>query len=395
MENFTHWLKIFQVLDENKKRWFAAEKACEIGRGGINYISELTGMSRTTITKGMKELKKSKILPDEMIRHSGGGRKSLLENDKQISAAIENIVGENTAGDPMKVLKWTSKTSRNIATELSKKGIIVSHTTVCKILNELDYSLQSNKKILNTKQDPNRDDQFKYINKIVTKFFNKDYPVISVDTKKKELVGNFKNNGQTWNKKNKAKAVYDHDFKSLSDGLAIPYGTYDIKANDGFVNVGTSADTAEFAVNSILQWWKIFGCKRYPAAKELLICADGGGSNSSRGRLWKTQLQQLSNKIKIDITVCHYPPGTSKWNKIEHKMFSFISLNWKGIPLENYETIIKLISGTKTKTGLKVKAKLDENTYKKGIKISDDDFEKIHLIYHEKYPKWNYTIKQE
>lgn len=395
MNDFSRWVKLFHVLDENKKRWFAAEKAIEIGRGGIKLISELTGMSRVTIIKGMTELNELKKLPEDRIRGNGGGRKSLIVSNKRLVSAIEKIVDENTAGNPMSKLKWTSKTSRNIADELTRKGLGVSHTTVCNILNDLEYSLQSNKKILSTKQDPNRDEQFRYINKLAAKFSKNNFPVISVDTKKKELVGNFKNLGQTWKKKNKAKVVYDHDFRSLSNGIAIPYGAYDIQENEGFVNVGVSSDTAEFAVNSIYQWWRVFGKKRYPKAAELLICADGGGSNGSRSRLWKNMLQELSKKIGVSITVCHYPPGTSKWNKIEHRMFSFISLNWKGIPLENYETVINLISGTKTKAGLKIKAKLDENVYEKGLKVLDDDFKKLNLIYHKTHPKWNYTIKMQ
>lgn len=394
MNKYTQWIKIFEVLDENKKRWFAAEKAIELGRGGIKLISELTGMSKTTIIKGIAELTTAKILPAERIRDTGGGRKSILQVDKKIVKEIEKIVDENTVGSPMNALKWTSKTSRNIADELFRKGINTSHTTVCNILNKLEYSLKSNKKYLSTKQNPDRDEQFQYINSLVAKFSKNHCPVISVDTKKKELVGNFKNSGQVWKKKNDIDAVYDHDFRSLSDGIAIPYGAYDIRENEGVVNVGISSDTAEFAVNSVYQWWKICGQKRYPNTTRLLICADGGGSNGSRNRLWKTCLQELSNKIGLNITVCHYPPGTSKWNKIEHRMFSFISLNWKGIPLKNYETIINLISGTKTKSGLKIKAMLDKKTYEKGIKISDEIFDNLKLKYHKKYPKWNYTIKQ-
>lgn len=394
MREFTQWIKIFQVLDENKKRWFAAEKTIEIGRGGIKLISELTGMSRTTLIKGIAELTENKSLPAERIRNIGGGRKSVLQTNKKLMSEIEKIVDENTVGHPMNALKWTSKTSRNIVDELNQKGLNTSHTTVCNILNELEYSLKSNKKFLSTTQNPDRDEQFKYINKVVSRFSKDENPVISVDTKKKELVGNFKNSGKVWKKKNELDIVYDHDFRSLAQGVAIPYGAYDVKKNEGVVNIGISADTAEFAVNSVYQWWKICGRKRYPNATRLLICADGGGSNGSRNRLWKSCLQDLANKVGLDITVCHYPPGTSKWNKIEHRMFSFISLNWKGIPLKNYETIIKLISGTKTKSGLKIKAKLDKHTYSKGIKISDEDFDKLNLKYHKKYSKWNYTIKQ-
>lgn len=393
MEHFTQWMKIYQVLDESKRRWFAAEKAMELGRGGIKKISEITGMSRTTVIRGITELNEAKRLPEDRARNVGGGRKELISTDKKIVTEIEKIVNQSVAGHPMHALRWTAKTTRNISDELIRKGILVSHTTVCKILNDLDYSLQSNKKILNIKNDPNRDEQFRYINAVVSRFSKKQNPVISVDTKKKEPIGNFKNNGQTWRKKGAAKLVHDHDFQSFGEGVAVPYGAYDVQRNEGFVNVGTSADTAEFAVNSIAQWWKLVGSKRYPKATDLLICADGGGSNGSRNRLWKISLQELSNKIGVNITVCHYPPGTSKWNKIEHRMFSFISLNWKGIPLENYGMVINLIGGTKTKTGLTIKAKLDKNDYKKGIKISDDEFERLNLTYHKKHPKWNYTVK--
>jgi Rhodopirellula transposase. len=392
MNQLKNWLKIFKVLDENKKRWFAAEKTLEIGRGGVSSISKLTGMSRTTITKGISELLNNKKLTEERVREIGGGRKS-IQSDKKLILEIEKIINDSTAGHPMNALKWTAKTSRNIVDELKKHGHNASHTTVCNILNGLDYSLKSNRKILNPKQDPNRDEQFVYINEMVSKYFKSGQPVISVDTKKKELVGNFKNSGKIWKKKGEIDAVNDHDFRSLADGIAIPYGTYDVKKNEGFVNVGTSADTAEFAVNSIYQWWKMLGVEHYPNATRLLICADGGGSNGSRNRSWKKSLQDLATRLKLNITVCHYPPGTSKWNKIEHRLFSFISLNWKGVPLKNYETIINLISGTITKTGLKIKANLDQKKYQKGIKVSEEDFEKISLKYHEKYPKWNYTVK--
>lgn len=293
----------------------------------------------------------------------------------------------------MSALKWTCKSTRNIAEELSKKGLQVSQKTVSNLLNELEYSLQANKKIISGTDNSNRDEQFKYINSTVKKFIKSNEPIISVDTKKKELIGNFKNNGKTWNKKGNAKSVLDHDFKSYAEGVAIPYGTYDIQENEGFVNVGTSSDTAEFAVNTISQWWHFFGKNRYPNATKLLICADGGGSNGSRNRLWKLSLQKFSNENGIELTVCHYPPGTSKWNKIEHRMFSFISLNWQEIPLENYETVIKLIGGTTTKTGLKIKAKLDVKEYKKGIKVSNDKFKEINIRLQKKFPQWNYTIQ--
>lgn len=386
------WIKAFNTLSEPQKRWFAAIKSIELGYGGISIVSRTTGLSRTTITTGCKEIRSKKSFEDcaERLRKEGAGRKKISFLDPRLIDAIENILEESSAGDPMSKLKWTCKSTRKIVEILSKKNLNVSNVTVMNILKEQGYSLQSNKKMLSGRNHPDRDAQFCYINKLVNKFAHKNYPVISVDTKKKELVGNFKNSGQTWQKD--AIEVFDHDFKSLGEGIAIPYGAYDINRNEGFVNVGISSDTAEFAVTSIWQWWRHFGKKHYPSTKEMLVCADGGGSNSSRTKAWKFYLQELANKLGISITIAHYPPGTSKWNKIEHKMFSFISMNWKGKPLKNYETIINLISSTKTKSGLKVKAKLDKKQYEKGIKVSKEDFDKIQLNFHKKFPQWNYTI---
>eukprot|EP01126_Amoeba_proteus_P034344 TRINITY_DN3418_c0_g2_i1.p1 TRINITY_DN3418_c0_g2~~TRINITY_DN3418_c0_g2_i1.p1 ORF type:complete len:399 (+),score=28.35 TRINITY_DN3418_c0_g2_i1:53-1249(+) len=386
------WLKAFTSLNEAQKRWFSATKAIELGYGGISAVSQSTGLSRTTITQGCSELKSKKLLPsfNEKLRKSGAGRKKTSTTDLELTKEIEEILEESSAGDPMSKIKWTCKSTRNISNILLKKGFNVSYVTVMRILQKEGYSLRSNKKMLSGKNHPDRDAQFRYISKLANKFTSKDYPVISVDTKKKELVGNFKNNGRVWGKEDIE--VMDHDFRSLGEGMAIPYGAYDISRNEGFVNVGTSSDTAEFAVNSIWQWWRHFGRKHYTHAEEVLICADGGGSNGSRVKAWKFYLQELANKTGLSITVVHYPPGTSKWNKIEHKMFSFISMNWKGRPLENYESIINLISSTKTKSGLKIKAKLDQKKYKKGVKVSKEEFNNISLEFHKKFPKWNYTI---
>ncbi len=391
---FNNWIKIFNALFENQKRWLAAEKANELGRGGIAKVMALTGLSRNTIKRGMEELENNKALGfDGQVRKPGAGRKIATETNPTLIDDIEKILNGSTAGDPMTNLKWTCKSTRNIADELKKSGHTIAHETVRAILIEQGYSLQTNRKMLSGKHHPDRDAQFRFINRSVNRFFKNKDPVISVDTKKKELVGNFSNNGQEWKKKGDATKVLDHDFKSLGNGIAVPYGSYDIKRNEGFVNVGISSDTSEFAVNSIWQWWRHFGKRSYKDADELLICADGGGSNSSRSRAWKFYLQELSNKIGISITVCHYPPGTSKWNKIEHRMFSFISMNWKGKPLENYESILKLISGTKTKNGLKIGTRLDTKHYKKGRKITKEDFENIALEFKNKFPLWNYTIK--
>lgn len=388
-----YWNKIFNTLDENQKRWFAAQKSIEIGYGGVTQVRKLINMSRTTITKGIKELKYEDALKTK-IRKEGGGRKSIKVTNENIIKELELIMDENTAGDPMSSLKWTCKSTRNIAEELNKKGYKVSYHTVYNLLTEAEYTLQGNKKTIGKYSNQERDAQFRYINFTVKKFIANNEPIISVDTKKKELVGNFKNNGQTWRKKGQSKLVNDHDFCSLGKGIAIPYGAYDIQKNEGFVNIGITADTAEFAVNSIRQWWQLIGKKNYPNAKKLLICADGGGSNGSRSKIWKLNLQKFTDETGLNITVCHYPPGTSKWNKIEHKMFSFISMNWKGIPLESYEMIINLIGGTKTSKGLRIKAKLDTKEYEKGIKISEEEFDRINIYLHKQYPKWNYSIKE-
>lgn len=386
------WLKLFHSQSENNKRWMAAHKAIEIGYGGIKKVSAITGMSQTTIIKGIDEVRNLKTLNNEKIREVGGGRKKLSAIDKKLVHAIEAILDENTVGDPMSLLKWTCKTTRNIAEQLNKKGFNISYKTVGSILKNENYSLQNNTKTIAGKSHPDRDAQFRYINKTVKKFIKNCNPVISVDAKKRELVGKFKNSGKTWRKQSSPITVNDHDYRSLGKGVAIPYGAYDVNANEGFVNVGVTYNTAEFAVNSIEQWWKLVGKKRYPKTKQLLICADGGGSNGSKNRLWKLCLQNLSKKLGITITVCHYPPGTSKWNKIEHRLFSFISLNWQGIPLENYETVINLIGGTKTSTGLKVKAKLDNKKYERKIKVPDEIFDSINIEFHKKHPQWNYTI---
>ncbi len=387
-----NWLKVFSTLSEQQKRWLAAVKAKEIGYGGISNVSRETGLSRTTITLGIKEIesKKQLSISDDRIRSKGGGRKRTDESKPELIKAIEMIMEESSAGDPMSHLKWSCKSTRMIAEQLKKSGFEVSHSSVMRILKKLDYSLKSNKKMLSGKNHPDRDAQFKYINRLVNAFSGQENPVVSVDTKKKELVGNFKNSGKTWTKD--AIEVLDHDFPSFALGKAIPYGAYDINRNEGFVNVGMSSDTSEFAVNSLWQWWRHFGRKHYPNATEILVCADGGGSNGSRTRAWKFYLQELSNKLGIPITVAHYPPGTSKWNKIEHRMFSFISMNWKGKPLENFEAVVKLISSTKTKEGLKVKARLDKKKYKKGMKISREDFEDLNLKFSKKFPQWNYTV---
>ena len=385
------WLKLFPTLNESQRRWLSGILASEIGYGGIDAVSSATGISKTTIIKGKKEVKNSKKLSSEKIRETGGGRKSSFENSGLLQS-VEAILMKTTVGDPMSTIRWTCKSVRNMAEELSRKGHQVNHATVYRILKEMDYSLQGNRKSLSRENNPNRDRQFKMINRRVKRFLSKKLLVISVDTKKKEQVENFKNQGKTWRKKGDPVLVEDHDFLSRGIGKAIPYGPYDVGRNEGLVNVGISRDTAEFAVNSIMRWWNEFGIRNYPNAQEILICADGGGSNGSNNRLWKYCLQRFSDKTGIEVSVAHYPPGTSKWNKIEHRMFSYISSHWRGQPLQSYEAIIKLIGPTTTKKGLRIKAKLDKRKYQKGRKITDEDFSIIKIIKNRILPKWNYSI---
>ena len=389
------WLKVLGTLNEFQARLYVADKAMDLGRGGISWLSNLTGMSRTTITKSVQELARRKNLkapPEGGSRQPGGGRKKVEETDPEIGKLLMEILEETTAGDPMSTLRWTSKSTRRIAEELTRRGHVISSMTVARYLDQMGYTLQSNQKTREGAQRPERDAQFRYINKQVKRFLKSGDPVISVDTKKKELVGSFKNPGRVWRPKGQPEEVNAKDFPHLGKGKAIPYGVYDIARDCAVVNVGVTHDTAEFAVESVRRWWKLDGRKVYRGATRLLICADSGGSNGSRVRLWKVHLQLLANQIGIPITVCHYPPGTSKWNKIEHRLFSFISLNWKGRPLVNYETIVNLIGATKTRTGLKVTAGLDTNFYETGIEISKSEFKDIQLRRHQTHPDWNYTV---
>jgi len=389
------WLKVFHTLNELQARLFAADKALDLGRGGISRLAALTGLSRTTITKAVDELQGSGKLVDPgegRVRRVGGGRKKVEEVDPAVRESLREILEETTAGDPMSLLRWTSKSTRTMAAELTRLGHPVTWVTVARCLEDMGYSLQANRKKKEGPQHANRDAQFRYINRQVKAVLGTGDPVISVDAKKKELVGPFKNAGRTWRPKGKPQEVNTKVFPSLAEGKALPYGVYDSGQNRAVVNVGVTHDTAEFAVESIRRWWKLDGRKTYPAARRLLICADAGGSNGNRLRAWKLNLQQMADQIRIPITVCHYPPETSKWNKIEHRLFSFISLNWRGQPLLDYETIVNLIGGTKTRTGLKVKAVLDNNEYETGIKVSDEELKEIQLRRHKLHPAWNYTI---
>lgn len=386
-------LKIIAKLNESQTRWFVAREAISLGRGGIKKINKITGISRTTIIKGIRELENRHLGFGGRIRKVGGGRKIIEEDDPKLTNSLKKILEVNTLGDPMSFMKWTNRSLHKIEKELKGQGHKISYRTIGRRLKKMGYSLQANKKAFEGSSHPERDKQFYYINDCVKEFVYKNQPVISVDTKKKELVGNFKNSGKVWTKKGQAEHVNAYDFPSFAKGKVVPYGAYDINLNKGFVNVGISSDTSEFAVESIRQWWKQLGKKHYPQAKELLITADSGGSNGYKNRGWKYFLNRFAKEAKLKITVIHFPPATSKWNKIEHRMFSFISMNWKGKPLTDYEVIINFIKNTTTEKGLEIYARLDKNKYEKGKKFSDEEMAKINIEYHEFHPDWNYTIK--
>jgi len=388
------WLKLLPFLDEAQLRVCAAEKALSLGYGGIKRVHAATGLSLPTIRRGIKELRDPASLPPaDRVRRRGGGRRALEATHPTLRRDLERILDETTAGDPMSPLKWTLKSTRRIAQELARRGHRVSAMSVWSLVDSLGYSLQANQRTKEGGDHPDRDSQFRYIAFQVKAFEKTGDPVVSVDTKKRELVGDFKNAGRRYQRKGQPRQVGAYDFRSLALGVAIPYGLYDLRRNEGMVSVGVSRDTAEFAVESIGHWWRRLGHRHYPQARRLLICADGGGSNGSRNRLWRRSLQSLSDRTGIAVTVCHYPPGTSKWNKIEHRMFSFISTNWQGKPLETYETVINLIGGTTTKTGLKVTARLDTKDYEKGIEVSDEEIGQLRLRPHSRNPQWNYTIE--
>jgi len=387
------WLATLKGCNEVQRRRLAGIKSLQIGWGGISYVCKLANMSPNTVRKGINEVQSKKLKKVKRLRKKGGGRKKLKDKHPQLKKDLERIMNNSTAGDPMKLLKWSNKSTYAIAEALKERGHSISEDTVGRMLKKEKYSLQANKKRYEGNSHPDRDAQFHYINDKAQEFIGKKQPVISVDTKKKELVGNFKNSGRVWTKKGQAEHVNAYDFPSFAKGKVVPYGAYDIYLNKGFVNVGISKDTAEFAVESIRQWWKQLGKKHYPKAKELLITADCGGSNGYRIRGWKFFLSKLSKEIGLKITVLHFPPATSKWNKIEHRMFSFISQNWKGRPLTDYEVIINFIKNTKTDKGLEIFARLDKNKYKIGLKFSDKEMEKINISHHFFHPEWNYTIK--
>ena len=379
-------------LNEKQRRELVAVEAMALGHGGIKKVSEITEMSRNTIARGLNEIAHDEI-SSARIRIKGGGRKKVEDKFPEIFCLIEEIIEPETRGDPESPLRWTCKSVRNIASLLNKKGYSVKHDTVARILKKMNYSLQANRKTTEGKIHPDRNAQFVFINNECRKFIASKNPAISVDTKKKELVGNYKNQGREWRKKQTPRKVKTHDFPDKKIGKANPYGVYDIGKNSGFVNIGITSDTAEFAVSSIKYWWRFVGKKHYSKSKKILICADAGGSNGYRSRLWKRELQKLSNSSGLNIVIRHFPTGTSKWNKIEHRLFSFITSNWRGQPLTTYQTIINLIASTKTKTGLTVKARLDKKEYVKGIEVSDEEMENLNLVRDKFHGEWNYIIK--
>jgi len=383
--------KIWPHLDERARRLMAASEALELGHGGVSKVSRACGLSRVTITKAIRELG-DPPLPPGRIRRAGGGRRSLVELDPELPVVLEGLVEPLSRGDPESPLRWTNKSTRTLSAELVHMGHRASHETVAQLLRSMDYSLQGNRKTEEGSDHPDRDAQFRFINEQVRRALAVGHPVISVDTKKKELVGNYENAGRQWRKSKSPQHVNGHDFPDPSVPRAYPYGIYDLGRNAGFVNVGTDHDTGAFAVASIRGWWRFEGRRLYPKADQLLITADGGGSNGYRLRRWKLELQALADDAALAIMVCHFPPGTSKWNKVEHRLFSFISSNWRGQPLRDYETIVRLIAGTTTAKGLRVTCRLDRRRYPTGRKVSDEEFAKVNLTPHNFHGDWNYTI---
>ena len=380
-------------LDERALRLFAATEAEALGYGGVSQVSRITGLARSTILRGQRELVHRPALSPGGIRRPGGGRKKLRVLDATVMEDLERLVEPMSRGDPMSPLRWTCKSIRTLADALRRSGHAASHRWVWATLRELNYSLQGNRKMEEGDQHADRNAQFEHINSRVAREMRAGNPVVSVDTKKKELVGNYKNGGRKWHRKGGAPRVQGHDFPHPDVPRAYPYGIYDLARNRGHVVVGTDHDTGQFAVASIRGWWRADGRRLYPRARRLLITADGGGSNGYRHRLWKLELQRLADELRFAISVCHFPPGTSKWNKVEHRLFSFISTNWRGEPLTDYETIVRLIANTTTATGLVVTCRLDRRKYAVGRKISDEQMSHVNLVEDKFHGEWNYTIR--
>ena len=382
-------------LDERRRRQWAAAEARDVGWGGISLVARATGLSRPTIMVGLEELEQSskcRSVAAARVRCPGGGRPSVTQSDPGLLEVLERLIDPATRGDPMSPLRWTCKSTANLAEELTRLNHPVSDRTVAMLLKQIGYSLQSNRKMREGSSHPDRNAQFEYINRQVIAFQKQQQPVISVDTKKKELVGEFKNPGEEWQPKGQPEEVNVHDFPDKKLGKAIPYGVYDLACNEGWVSVGIDHDTAEFACASIQRWWSEMGSARFPRATELMITADGGGSNSSRNRLWKKSLQWLADELGMTLKIRHFPPGTSKWNKIEHRLFCFITKNWRGRPLTTYEVIVNLIASTTTKTGLTVRAALDPRQYEIGIEVSDEELEHLRITRAKFHGDWNYSI---
>lgn len=380
-------------LTERARRRWAAVEAAALGRGGVSVVSAATGLAHTTIRRGIHELDSGDTLPCGRQRRVGAGRKNAEVVHPGVQAALERLVEPESRGDPMSPLRWTCKSTRRLAEELTAQGYAVGPTTVRHLLKEAGYSLQVNRKTQEGKSHPDRDAQFRHINGRVKAQQRCGQPAVSVDTKKKETLGNLKNPGQTWQPKGTPREVDTHDFPDPRKGKAVPYGVYDLGHNEAWVTVGVSSDTAEFAVAAIRCWWKRLGRRRHGQATRLLITADSGGSNSSRSRLWKVELQKLSDETGLEIEVCHFPPGTSKWNKIEHRLFCHVTRNWQGQPLESYEIVVNLIGSTTTNSGLKVFAELDPSKYEKGRKVTDEEFAQVNIKPSRFHGEWNYVIR--
>lgn len=380
------------LLDERSRRLLVAAESQVIGHSGTTVVSKLTGVSRRVIRRGMAELKEPAILPVGRVRRPGGGRKNAIDQDPALLRDLQELLESTTRGDPEAPLRWTCRSVRNLTAELQQRRHSVSHQVVADLLHELGYSLQANRKTREGASHPDRNAQFEHLNTKVKRYLGSKDPVISVDTKKKELVGDFKNGGRELRPKSDPEKVRVHDFLDKELGRATPYGIYDIARNAGWVSVGVDHDTAEFAVESIRRWWRSMGLETYPRAQRLLITADSGGSNGARLRRWKVELQKLANETGLRIAVCHFPPGTSKWNKIEHRLFSFISQNWRGKPLISLEVIVHLIAATTTNKGLQVHSELDQRLYQSGIKVSDAELAQVNLQRDKFHGDWNYQI---
>jgi hypothetical protein len=399
MKTLTHlqqkFASLWPLLDERTRRLTAASEARDLGHGGVSQVSRACGLSRKAIAKGLREIEEGTTPPPGRVRRPGGGRKKILDHDPRLPDALDRLIEPETRGDPQSPLRWICKSTRTLAAQLTRRKHPVSHMKVAQLLREQGYSLQGNRKTEEGGDHPDRDAQFRHINAQVKRALAKATPVISVDTKKKELVGNYENGGRQWLPAKHPVKVNGHDFPQPDIPRAYPYGVYDVELNRGFVNVGTNHDTGAFAVASIRGWWRAEGRWLYPQTRALLITADGGGSNGWRLRLWKLELQKLADETGLAISVCHFPPGTSKWNKIEHRLFSFISSNWRGEPLRDYETIVRLIARTTTAKGLKVTCRLDRRKYPTGRKVTDEEMQHVNLVSNKFHGDWNYTIRPQ